>query len=332
MPRFLPILASLLPALAGLAGGAQVRVIGSVPISEAATTGALAVSGTKNLLGGDSVITALDRPAHVSLFRGGELLVCQSSITHLTGGQHMEQFAHNMDPLLVSLDRGALELHMPFTRDDALITPDFRFISIDTRDKAAPLNLAIRVTPNGDTCVDNRGRKAPTLALTDPFSQASYLLKPGQHVLFEHGSLKEVVDSESSSCGCPPAQSLSLADAAIRGLPKKKGRSQPDPTTFPAAVSEGLTPASPVPAEKPGSTHVQVNGTLTFDPSAPSVTDTPAAATPAVADGPATAPPEVAPAPTPVSASAPRPADPPPAQRGGALHSIGHFFRRIFAR
>ena len=175
-----------------------------------------------------------------------------------------------MDPLLVSLDRGALELHMPITRDDALITPDFRFISVDNRDKAAPLNLAIRVTSNGDTCVDNRGRKAPILALTDPFSEASYLLKPGQHVLFEHGSLKEVVDTELTSCGCPPAQSLSLADAAIRGLPKKKGKSQPDPTAFPAAVSEGLAPASPLPAEKPGTTHVQVNSTLTYDPSAPS--------------------------------------------------------------
>ena len=151
MSRSLPILAFPLLTVAAFTAGAQVRVIGSVPISEAATTGALAVSGTKNLLGGDSVITALDRPAHVSLFRGGELLVCQSSITHLTGGQHAQQASNSMDPLLVSLDRGAIELHMPVTRDDALITPDFRFISIDLRDKAAPLNLAIRVTPNGDT-------------------------------------------------------------------------------------------------------------------------------------------------------------------------------------
>ena len=178
MPKPSQTLAFTLLTLAALKAGAQVRVIASVPIAEAATTGALSVSGSRNLLGGDSIITALDRPAHVSLFRGGELLVCQSSITHLTGGQHSQLLANNMDPLLVSLDRGGLELHMPITRDDALITPDFRFISMDTRGKAAPLNLAIRVTSNGDTCVDNRGRKAPTLALTDPFSQASYLLKP----------------------------------------------------------------------------------------------------------------------------------------------------------
>ena len=318
MSRKHTILASSLFAFAALNAGAQVRVIASVPISEAATTGALAVSGTRNLLGGSSIITALDRPAHVTLFRGGELLVCQSSVTHLTGGQHAPQLTNNMDPLLVSLDRGALELHMPITRDDALITPDFRFISVDTRDKASPLNLAIRVTPNGDTCVDNRGRKAPTLALTDPFSQASYLLKPGQHVLFEHGSLKEVVDTESSSCGCPPVQSLSLADAAIRGSSRKKNKSQPDPTAFPTAASQGLAPAFPLPAETAGSTHVQVSGTLTYDPSSPPLTPTDAPALPAP---PAT-----------VAAAAPMPETPLPAPKKGPIGSIGHFFKKIFAR
>ena len=70
------------------------------------------------------------------------------------------------------------------------------------------LIFELRVTRNGDTCVDNRGAKAPMLSVADQFGEATYELRAGQHVLFEHGSLKEVVDHESSPCGCPPEPTI----------------------------------------------------------------------------------------------------------------------------
>ncbi len=298
--RILPILllAAPVPALAQ----AQ-HVIASVPVSEATTSGSLAISGSKALLGGASVVTALDRTAHVSLFRSGDLLVCQTSVVHLTSGS--APLVGQQAPLLISLDRGALELHTSISRNDALITPDLRFVSVDTRDKPAPLDLALRITPNGDTCVENRGKKAPTLGITDAFGQSAYLLKPNQHVLFEHGSLKEVVDTETSPCGCPPA--LSLADAALSSGTDKKKNSDPYP--FPAAVSQGLAQPTPPPADKPGQTNVQVTGTLVYDPTAPATqgADTPV------------------PPPTPAPSAKPE-------AKPGPTHAIGRFFRKIFAR
>ena len=55
------------------------------------------------------------------------------------------------------------------------------------------------------------------LGVADQFGEATYELRPGQHVLFEHGSLKEVVDHESSACGCPPEPAVSVADAGATG-------------------------------------------------------------------------------------------------------------------
>ena len=296
--RTLPILALASAAAAfGAAAQAQDRVIASVPTAQATSTGVLAVSGGKDLLGGASVVTALDHPARVSLFRGGELLVCQTSVTRLTSGARVLQLIGKDSPLLVSLDRGALELRMPITADDAFITPDLRFVAADARNKSAPLDIAVRVAPDGDTCVENRGKKAPTLQITDTFGESAYLLKPGQHVLFEHGSLKEVVDHETTPCGCPSNQGLSLADSTVHGKPSAKS------FPFPAAVSEGLAPPPSPPPDKAGATHVQVDGTLTYDSLDP-------------ADA--------------AAAAAARPAQ--TANKPGVVHSVGRFFKKLFAR
>jgi hypothetical protein len=278
------------------------HVLASVPVAQAITTGSLAVSGTRSLLGENSVITALARPAHVTLFRGGDLLVCQTSVTHLTGSRPATPGQE--DPLLISLDRGAMELHLNFSSADAILTPDLRLTSADARSK--PLELSLRITPNGDTCVESRGKKAPILMISDAFGQASYQLKPGQHVLFEHGSLSAVVDTETSSCGCPPPQSVSLADAALHG---GAGASK----DFPVAASQGLAPTSPPPADKPGETKVQVAATLTYNPDA-----APDAPAPPTAD---THPPASPPAPP-----------PPAAPRKDPLHAVGRFFKRLFVR
>src|SRR5271154_3793933 len=112
---------------------------------------------------------------------------------------------------MLALDRGAIEVQMAATTHDVVTTPDLRFTMLGD----GPLDLQLRVTRNGDTCVENRGALAPVLNIADQFGEAAYELKAGQHVLFEHGSLKEVVDHESSSCGCPPEPSMTVADALL---------------------------------------------------------------------------------------------------------------------
>jgi hypothetical protein len=245
---------------------AGAKPIGTVSTNDAVVTNAggaavVETSGGVAVLRGSSTVTAKDRTAAVRLERGGEIRVCQTSGLHVAESPD--------DSLLMGLDRGAMEIQMKTKAGDVVMTPDLRFTVAEA---GARLDLEMRVSTNGDTCVDNRGHRAPTLKITDAFGETNYELKAGQHVTFEHGSLREVVDKETVPCGCPPAEKgVSLADAALAGgahkgpvTPQQAAAAHP----FPAAVSEGLASPPPPPAEAPGVTHVQVATTLEYDPNA----------------------------------------------------------------
>ncbi|GGA75793.1 hypothetical protein GCM10011507_28960 [Edaphobacter acidisoli] len=274
--------------------GAQ-QPIGTVSTADATVAGSLAVNNGQAVLDGSASVTAKDQTATVKLNRGGEVRVCATSSLHLTEGKSANEPA----PLLLTLDRGAAEIQMPVTENDAIMTPDLRF-AMKAR---GPLDLRLRVTSNGDTCVENRGANSPAVRVTDPFGGAMYILLSGQHVLFEHASLKEVVDNESSPCGCPTAPPVSVADAS-----GKTDGSATAQHPFPEAISDGLAKPT-VPQETPGVTHVQVSTTMSYDGTKPQAADSGAAG------------------------SDTNGAAQPQAKKGkGFGHSVGHFFKRIFGK
>ncbi len=238
--------------------------MGTVPTRDALVTGGLEVQGSTARLLTNASVTAYDHSAAISLARGGDVLVCATSQFHLLHSGTEES-------LLFGLDRGAIELHTNSAPQDVILTPDIRF----TLEHAGRYDLRLRVTPNGDTCVDNAGASAPVLTLTDPYTSAQYRLIPGQHVMFEHGSLHEVVDNERSPCGCPapaPAQQIASGTPTNPNAPAT-------PTTaaaehpFPAAASVGLAPTpAPPPAANTtpsGEAHTQVSTVFSYDASHP---------------------------------------------------------------
>jgi len=181
------------------------------------------------------------------------------------------------------------------------------------------------VTRNGDTCVENRGLQAPVLNIADQFGEASYELKPGQHVLFEHASLKEVVDHESSSCGCPPEPTTTVADALLHagdaGTANDATKTTAEQHPFPAAVSAGLAPVS-VPQAPEGALHEQVSATLRSGEGADSVAPaTPSDSKGATGSATTTAATQSAPPPNPHAAET---------SHHGFAHAMGRFFRKIF--
>ena len=272
----------------------RAQSIGSVATSDAEVTtpGHIVESvQARYSLSGNSTIVAKDHSAPISLTRGGTLLLCRTSSLHLAGSS---------DTLLLGLDRGALEIRLKATPTDAILTPDLRI----TTAAGGPLDLRMRVSTNGDTCIENRGRKAPTLLLRDSFGEASYQVLPNQHVLFEHGSLKAVVDRETTPCGCPPddPKPVPLADAILNGTgahvtPQQAAAANP----FPTAQSEGLASSPPLPSSQPGVINTQVSTTIAFDPAT------------------AKAQPEATPA---------TPAQP----KSNPFRAVGRFFKRIFVR
>lgn len=337
--------------------------IGTVAAEDATVTNALGgitVTAGRLLLAGSSTVTAKDRTAEVTLARGGAVRICQTSGLHLTAsGADV-----NDASLLLALDRGALEINMKAHAADVLLTPDLRF----TLDSGGPLDLRLRVSRNGDTCVENRGRNAPILKITDAFGEATYFVNAGQHVLFEHGNLREVVDRETTPCGCPPEErpGISIAEAVLQqpGAGPVSPSQAESAHPFPQAVSDGLARPAPRTPEAPGGTHVQVATALTYNPSSP-VSPSPVSPAPISPNSvspkavPAAPPPPSGkpspPAAEPVTSSAALPlpapqkqgsrpavltttsapisaAQPSANKQRGPFRAIGRFFKSIFVR
>ena len=245
------------------AGGQQ--PIGKVTLRDAAVTGSLEVSEGRATLQGGASIVAKDHTAELTLDRGGVVNVCATSSLHVTSGA--QGTGTELTPLLFALDRGAIELRSVVGSRDVVITPDLRFSS----PTGGPVDLRIRVTSNGDTCVENRGVRAPTIEVVEQFGEGRYLIPAGQHVLFEHGSVREVVDRESSPCGCPPTPVLSLAESGVTANPSEAARAggqaaqKKDEHPFPVAQSQGLAPSTPnVPQVPAGQVHAQVAATMAY--------------------------------------------------------------------
>lgn len=350
MTTFLPrvsfrfrTLAAICGLMCCVANGQAQQPIGSVGLADATVAGALEVSNGRALLVGASTVTARDHTAEVALNRGGTVRVCSTSGLHLAAGKGAVDA-----PLMLALDRGAIELATRITTSDVVMTPDLRF----TIKSAGTLDLRMRVARNGDTCVENRGAAAPVLNVADQFGEASYEVRPGQHVLFEHGSLKEVVDNESEPCGCPAAPVTSVADAGVTGatvaapgsaVAAKTAAAEQHP--FPAAQSAGLAPVSGPPQTPAGAVHAQVSTTLSYgangaatgadgEPASdtnPSVSSTQdAGAKQAVAATVENEKPAASATPEAVAGRAEAPPPPPAPSSGDVFHAIGHFFKKLF--
>ena len=187
------------------------------PDAAASVTGALEVSQGKAIIVASGAITSGAETTEVVLPHRGVLRVCASTTVKLAADSSVP--AGETPGLMMAMDHGAIEASFATGRNsDILLTPDFRILI--GAPGAAEVN--IRLGQHGDTCVDNAGINAPYVLVTSIFEGGDYRVQPGQRVMFEHGSLHEVVDQEKEPCGCPPAT--------------------PKGNEFPLAQSEGLAP------------------------------------------------------------------------------------------
>ncbi len=288
--------------------------LGSVKTQGNEVSGMVTVSNGNAVIGNTAAITAGLQPAEVALKRGGSVKICSGSAAHLS----QATMAIAKPPMLMALDRGAIEIHTSAEKTDSILTPDLRIELSD----AAPLDLRIRVVANGDTCVDNAGKDAPILHVTETFGDTTYFVRPGQRVLFEHGNLHEVVDHETSSCGCPKPEDLVLAGKGKLGDGKITETAKSNP--FPEAVSQGLQQPEPPQPTPVGETHTRVNSTLNYSGTTNTVTGPPGQSTSADSIAEAAQPPM--PPATDVHVASTKP----PEEGPHPFRAIGHFFRKLF--
>jgi hypothetical protein len=259
------------------------------PDAAAKVTGAMEVSQGKAVIAASGTVTSGSRTTEVVLPRRGVLRVCASTTVKLAADSSVP--AGETPGLLMAMDHGAIEASFATGRNsDILLTPDFRIL-LGAHGAA---EVKIRLGQHGDTCIDNPGANAPYVLVTSVFDGGDYRVQPGQRVMFEHGSLHEVVDNEKEPCGCPP--------------PAKGGNE------FPLAQSEGLEPLpKPAPSAVPqGAASSQVVEPLVYK-GADHV------AQPAVAAGQDDS--------SAAKSSAPKPEA---GKKTGVFSKIGRFFKRIF--
>ena len=206
-----------------------------IPGFAADVTGGLEVGDGRAIIVASGAITSGAETTQVTLPYRGALRVCASTTVKLAVDSTVP--ASEAPGLMMAIDHGAVEMSFATGRNsDVLMTPDFRILISGP----GSADVKVRLGQHGDTCVDNAagtpsnrssplgwnaGANAPYVLVTSAFDAGDYRVQPGQRVLFERGSLHEVVDQEKESCGCPPSTA--------------KGNE------FPLAQSEGLAPTPP---------------------------------------------------------------------------------------
>ncbi|MGC1462706.1 MAG: hypothetical protein WA802_10925 [Terracidiphilus sp.] len=260
-------------------------------------TGDLQVSNGRAFIAANGSIASAEQSTRVTLPYRGTLLVCAYTTVKLTADVGVP--GGEVPGLMLALEHGAVEMSFAAGRAntrnaDFLLTPDFRILI----GGPGAADVKVRLGPNGDTCVDNPGASAPYVLISSVFDGGAYRVQPGQRVMFQHGSLREVVDQETESCGCPPAET--------------KGNE------FPLAQSEGLAPM-PQPAPEP-----------------PSETPAPTVPVPPLVYKSSEHAPQAAAGAEPASTPAANASGEANASKAGAqkkpgfLARVGHFFKHIF--
>lgn len=294
-PHIFAQTASTPPAQATDAGPiAIVPLDAKTPQAAPKVTGGLEVAQGKAIIVVSGSVTSGTETTPVSLPHRGTLRVCAATTVKLAADSSVP--AGETPGLLMALDHGAVEASFATGRNsDVLLTPDFRILISGP----GAVEVKVRLGEHGDTCVDNAGVDAPYVLVSSVFDGGAYRVQPGQRVMFQHGSLHEVVDQEKEPCGCPP------------GTPKGN--------EFPLAQSEGLTP---LPTPPPGAAH---DGATASQASIPLVYNsaTPAPLPPAVTP-PTVAQPEASPTVNPA------PKKDEPKKKPGFFAGVGKFFRRLF--
>lgn len=287
------------PAVQSTPAGLNAGPIAIVPLDPgksgtgATVTGALQVTAGKAIIAASGAVTSGSTTTDVLLPRRGTLHVCASTTVKLAADSSAP--GGEAPGLMMALDHGAIEASLATGRSaDILLTPDFRVLISGP----GAADVKVRLGEHGDTCVDNGGSNAPYVLVTSVFDGGNYHVQPGQRVMFQHGSVHEVVDQEKEPCGCPPPPT------------QAKGNE------FPLAQSEGL---APTPQPKPSPAHKE---SAAAQSSPPLVYNAAAHTPPEPAQAGPASPPDAP------STSAEAAAKPP--KKPGFFHRLGHFFRHIF--
>ena len=207
------------------ASAAAQQAIGELYASDASVKGAVILAGSGTSVLSGSSIQAGAQAATLRLERGGNVLVCEGTKLSVTSSQTGRE-------LLFSLNSGNLELNYPLGAEaDTLLTPDLRLLMPGP----GTVHVAVRVTPQGDTCVQSLPWNVSAIVVSETMGDATYQVKPDEAVLFRGGRLGESSKSKEN-CGCPRSVTTQVASVRPSAPPSATNVPEPAPST-PAAAN-----------------------------------------------------------------------------------------------
>src|ERR1022692_2536502 len=199
--RFLLVPAVLVLGMCCTAEAQQ--TLGELYATDARVKGAVILAGSGTSVLSGSSIAAGAQNATLKLERGGSLLVCSGTNLSVNASQNGRE-------LMFSLNSGNLEMNYPLgAAADTLLTPDLRLLLPGP----GTVHIAVKVTPQGDTCVQSLPSNATAIVVSETMGDATYQVKPDEAVLFKSGRISEAVRTKQN-CGCPVTQPVHVAKLA----------------------------------------------------------------------------------------------------------------------
>ena len=209
------------------------QAIGQLYASDASVKGSVVLAGSGTGVLSGSSIEAGTQAATLKLERGGSVVVCEGTKLSITSSQTGRE-------LLFSLNGGNLELNYPLgTEADTLLTPDLRLLLPGP----GTVHVAVRITPQGDTCVQSLPQNASAIVVSESMSDATYQVKPDEAVIFKEGHLNQASRTKEK-CGCPAPPTQVAKPAA----PPQPAESQP---AEPPAAAAAAPPDQHLAVEAP---------------------------------------------------------------------------------
>jgi hypothetical protein len=238
----------LLTALLAAPSFAQtVPAVGELFASDASSSSSMQLAGSGMSVYSGSELSAGIAPATLKLVRGGQVRICPHSGLNVTSsGQG----------LMLATGAGTLEIDYQLNQQaaDVLMTPDFNVTLVGP----GTFHFALGVNKKGDTCVKPLPGNASEVTFSELLGTGIYKAGPDQTMVFRGGKLDAKTEL-TGECGCPPAAPMIRAEAQPAPTPRDEA---PKPTERVAIASNETT--SPLPPDKPGQVHVQVDTPFVF--------------------------------------------------------------------
>lgn len=225
----------------------NVPPVGELFASDANSSSVMQLAGSGMAVYSGSELSAGIAPATLKLARGGQVRICPNSGLNVTASSQ---------GLMLATGAGALELEYQLKQQaaDVVITPDFNVTLVGP----GTFHFALGINKKGDTCVKPLAGNASEITFSELLGTGIYKAEPGQTMLFRGGKL-DGKTALTGECGCPPAAPVMRAEAPPSPTPANE-----TPKSAEQVVVASNETTAPLPPDKPGQVHMQVDTPFVF--------------------------------------------------------------------